>query len=105
MARYAPNYMSVYDGYTLEDLELSADTFVDNDAEDTVIGALTGMAAAGSTISVITGEGKVKISGSNLVVGPDANSAGSLAVSVREVNPNGEGGYHDTDFTLTVTAA
>ena len=46
MAKYAPVYMSVYDGqdYALVDLELSAATFEANDVEDTAIGTLSEMA-------------------------------------------------------------
>jgi len=102
LAKFAPVYMSVYDGVTFVDLELDALTLVDDDAEDTLIGEISGQDAS-STLSVQVGGDKVKISGSNLVVGSEASVAGSLEITIRESNPNGEGLYRDTDFTLTVT--
>jgi hypothetical protein len=96
--------MSSYDGVSFEDLDLDGDTFVEDDEEGTAIGTLSGFDPE-STLSVVTGAGKVKIVDDELQVGPDANTDGTLNISVRETNANGEGGSHDTAFALTVTAA
>ncbi|ESQ82404.1 hypothetical protein AEAC466_17425 [Asticcacaulis sp. AC466] len=68
----------------------------------TVIGAI-GNAAAGSTFSIVPPDGRVAISGSNLIVGLTPASVGSFDVTVRETPTAGS--PKDTTFTLTAADA
>jgi hypothetical protein len=109
VAKYAPVYMTVYDGPegALVDLVLAPATFVEASAEDTAIGSLTGM-MAGSELSLIDDAGgKVKLNGSDLVVGATASAVADspLAVTVRETNLYGSNNPHDTALSVAVTAA
>lgn len=107
MTKYAPIYMSVYDGtdFSLVDLALSADTFVVGTAAGTVIGTLTNMQAEDSQLSIVETDGYAALDGDDLVVGPTASAEGTFDVTVRETNIYGDNSPHDTTFTITVTAA
>lgn len=109
MPKYAPVYMSVYDGPegALADLVLAPATFVEASAEDTAIGSFTGM-MSGSVLSLTDDAGgKVKLNGNDLVVGATASAAADspLAVTVRETNIYGTNNPHDTVLAVAVTAA
>ncbi|GGZ21658.1 sialidase family protein [Asticcacaulis endophyticus] len=88
----------------LADLALSNDTFTEGDPEDTVIGAITGK-ASGSTLSVVPNDGRFKIVGTNLVVGPTVSSDGDIAITIVETLAGAVGSPKDNDFTITVEAA
>lgn len=112
MAKFAPIYMSVYDGpdYSLDDLVLSAATFVENDAEDTEIGEITGFQPEDSTLSLVAGAPFVKLVHDDiedeyrLVVGATASEAGTFNVTVRESNIYAFNNPRDTTFEITVNA-
>lgn len=108
MARFAPVYMSVYDGLvTLPNLVLSDNSLAVADADPgDIVGELSGM-SPGSTLSLTgTDANRFALSGSNLVVGATALTAGTYNVIVRETNADAdnEDGYYDTAFVITVTA-
>lgn len=108
MAKFAPVYMSVYDGPegVLEDLVLSPATFVENSAEDAAIGTFTGMMDASSTISLSDdGGGAVKLDGDDLVVGATPTAVGTLNIKVTETNVYGANSPHETEIAITVTGA
>lgn len=116
MAKFAPIYMTSYDGPeydALEALQLSAATYVEESPEDTAIGTISGMADADdSTLSLVleTGlpdeRGYVALDDDDLVVGPNGGSveAGTFDIYVRETNPWTEAQFRDTKFTITVTS-
>lgn len=106
MARFAPVYMTVYDGIVVGALTLSAATFVDDDVEDTAIGTISGMSDSGSVLTIDPPDGRVKIiNDDELVVGADAAVAGDFDITVRETYPNTTIDTKDTVLTITVTAA
>ena len=108
MGKFAPVYMTVYDGpdFALDDLTLTAATFAANAAEDTAIGTLEGMQEEDSVLSLVDdASGAVKLDGNDLVVGATATTeAGTLNVTVRETNIYGSNNPHDTELEITVTA-
>lgn len=87
---------------TLNDpLTLSAVTFDEDDAPGTVIGAIQNK-TSGSTVTVFPADGRVAISGTDLVVGLTAASVGSFNITLRETHPDAE--TVDTVIELTVQA-
>ena len=114
MAKYAPIYMSVYDGtdYTLPDLTLDNASFEEDSVEDTAIGTFTNIAAgegdtSDSTLTLVdNASGAVKLDGFDLVVGSVVTAdPGTFDITVREVNAYADNTPHDTTITITVTAA
>lgn len=107
MGKYAPVYMSVYDGYdyALSALTLSAATFADDAVEDDPIGTLSEMQSEDSTLSIIAGGDNVKLDGNDLVVGGTTPAAGTFNVTVRETNIYASNSPRDTTFGITVTEA
>lgn len=106
MPKFAPVYMSVYDGadYALVDLVLDPATFAAASPEDTAIGTLTGMAEEDSTLTLVDDAGgAVKLVGDAIVVGPTASVAGTITITVRETNLYGSNNPHDTDIDIVVT--
>jgi len=108
--KYAPVYMSVYDGpeygplgpLTLSNDEIGADA----EAGDT-IGTISGMADSSDSVLTLVddGNGAVVLDGADLKVGSAELEVGTFDVIVRETNyyttpPN----VRDTTFTITVTA-
>lgn len=108
MAKFAPVYMTVYDGPegVLANLTLTAATFAAEAAEDTAIGTLEGMMDENSVLSLVDDNGgAVKLDGEDLVVGPtETTGAGTFNITVRETNTYGAGSPHDTVLEITVTA-
>lgn len=105
MTKYAPIYMSVYDGsYSLTDLTLDNDTFTEGAVAGTVIGAISGAQPEDSTLSIVGGTDEAALDGSDLVVGDTVAAAGTFDVTVRETSKYGENSPHDTTFTITVSA-
>jgi hypothetical protein len=111
MAKYAPIYMSSYDGpeySAFTDLLLSAATFEEASATGTAIGTLSGMKdAEDSLLSIVDNDGRFQLDGAGLEVGPegDALAVGTYEVVIRETNPWVSGQTHDTTFEIEVTAA
>lgn len=110
MARFAPVYMTVYDGLiTLAELELSNDEVDVSDGEadpGDVVGVISGV-KPGSTLSLTgTNADRFAIVGSNLVVGATALTADTYNVNVRETNADAdnEDGYLETPFVITAVA-
>jgi hypothetical protein len=115
MAKFAPVYMSAYDGpeYVFGTLTLSAATFVTGAAQGTAIGNIGARANADdSALSLVTSTGapdttnRFQFDGVGLEVGSagGALTAGTHTVIVRETNPWVQGEYQDKSFTITVTA-
>lgn len=107
MAKFAPTYMSVYDGVDLAALTLDDSTFAAADAVGVTIGNIVGK-TAGSTLSYYDPDDDdyVTIDALALKVaaGGAAASAGTIDIIIRETHPNSDPGYRDTPFTLTITA-
>jgi hypothetical protein len=101
--------MTIYDGPegALVDLVLDPATFVEASAEDTAIGSITGMMAGSELTLTDDAGGKVKLVGSDLVVGATASAVADspLAITVRETNVYGSNNPHDTALAVAVTAA
>lgn len=109
MAKYAPIYMTIYDGaeYALVDLALSAATFVNGAAAGTDIGTLSGMSDTDSTLSIVETDNRfqLNVDGVTLEVGSagTALAAGTYPVTIRETNSWADPSFHDTAFEITVT--
>lgn len=110
MAKFAPIYMTVYDGnVTLVDLVLSNDEVDISDGEadpGDVVGVISGQ-QTGSTLSLTgTDAARFAIVGSNLTVGGSALTADTYDINIRETNPDAsnEDEYHETAFTITAVA-
>jgi hypothetical protein len=100
--------ISINVGPTLAALSLGAANEVfENDPEDTVVGALTGM-TTGSTLSMTdTASNRFKLSGNNVVVGSNAagidyETATSHNITVRETHTYGLNSPRDTVLTINV---
>lgn len=106
MAKFAPIYMSVYDGPegSLDALVIDNASFAKGAAEDTPIGTLSGMMDADSVVSIVGGDGEVKLDGDAVLVGPNApTEAGTFSVTFRETNAYGDNSPLDTEIEFTVT--
>jgi lysophospholipase L1-like esterase/sarcosine oxidase gamma subunit len=89
---------------TLAALSLSSSGFSAGAAAGTVIGAIQG-ATSGSTIDVFPADGRVAISGGNLVVGSSAASAGTFSITLRETLAGATNTPRTTTINVTVAAA
>lgn len=115
MGKFAPVYMSVYDGpdFALVDLTLDSSNFTESSAEDTAIGTFQEIAGDGvgdtndSTLTLVDNNSDaVKLDGFDLVVGPTASvGAGTFNITVRETNIYGNNNPHDTVVEITVDGA
>lgn len=108
MADYAPTYMTTYDtdgpDVPLVALELSVAEFEEGTAADTVIGALSNM-GTGSVLDIMDNDGRVEISGTDLVVGGVVATVGDFDVTIRETSQFAINSPKLTVFTITVTEA
>lgn len=106
MAKYAPNYMSVYDGpdYALSALTLSANTMAANAAENTVVGNIVGAQTEDSVLTLANDDGgRFKLVGLSVRAGATASGAGTRTIVVRETNPYGSNSPRDTSLNITVS--
>jgi hypothetical protein len=115
MAKFAPVYMSAYDGaeYEFDTIALSAATFVTLDAQGTAIGTISGLADGDdSSLSLVDASGnpdttnRFQLDGLGLEVGSAGAllAAGDYDVIIRETNPWVQGLFQDATFEITVTA-
>lgn len=117
MAKYGPSYMSCYDGpeYSFGTVLLSALEFATLDPAGTDIGVLSAMADADDSVFSLVDENgaadtrtyvQLNADGVTLEVGAAGAALvpGTFDIFVRETNPWVAGQYHDTEFTITVTA-
>lgn len=106
MAKYAPVYMTVYDGIDiiLEDLDLDTNEVALASPQNTPVGNILN-ATDGSTLSMtVTDGGRFKLVGSQVQVGATALTGGNRNVTVRETLSGAENNPHDTVLTIAVTA-
>lgn len=89
---------------TLNALSLSASAFTGGAAAGSMIGAITGV-TAGSTLAIVPADARVAVSGTNLVVGALAASAGSFDVTIRETLAGATNSPRDTALSITAEAA
>lgn len=99
--------MTVYDGpdTALNVLTLSNASFNVGSPDGTVIGNVIGLQPSGSTLTVVSPAGKVKLVGNVLQVGSTVSSViGPFNVTLRETNPNGDDSPKDTVISVNVAA-
>ena len=89
---------------TLSALSLSGTTVTAGAAPGTVIGTISGQ-TSGSTLVFTPNDGRVTISGSNLITGNAALSAGTISGTITETLSGASGSPRATNVTLTVNAA
>lgn len=88
---------------TLSALTLANASFAFGAAAATVIGAIQNL-SSGSTVAVNPADTRVAISGTNLVVGSSAASAGTFDIALRETHVDGSNSPRDTTLTITVSS-
>lgn len=106
MAKYAPIYMSVYDGpdFVLGNLTLSTLTFEDSAQVGDVIATIDGMAETDSTLEIIEGGDAFEIDGDELKL-KAVQSAGTITLKIQETNNYATNSPKVTEFSIEVTAA
>jgi hypothetical protein len=87
----------------LQALTLSAAAFASTAQPGALIGAIQGL-TAGSTVEVFPNDGRVAISGANLLVGLSAASVGTFSITLRETLGGASNSPRSTTVTITVSA-